>query len=236
MYYDNKRYWAEVDQYRRSQLEEMICGTNFDITKRLFDFSAKQLASFFEVYEKKYGRRSMLYARRSFDEWKCSKKRISNLILRRMVQIAPRFFSDAERKEIIKKIYQNSKTQVSYSFEIILGHRDDLEKFSHFFEEVCEKPLSHDISERVKGVMSWVSDNDAKNYNQLLSALDAEMSLSISQIAKQEMQNLISNIADLDKSAVGTHKAIFPFGSIFVYVRHPSATENIIKGIKGLFS
>ncbi len=228
MYY---RHWKNPPS-DKSVLKREIHNIDQDIIKILFALDSERLHRFFREYKRTYGESATNYAKKAFNSWKTGVTSYSAQSIKRFIEIVPRIISNSERYDIIKKLYEKSKSQSTYNFEIVLGDYQALSSIVKTFKSLCEKPFSHNLSDEFKHQMQWLCDNDAMASNKLLSAFDTESSLLVSKAAKKEIDNLINKISNLDGSAVGTHECNFPFGQVTIVVRKPTFFEKIVKSIR----
>ncbi|SPF55447.1 hypothetical protein SBF1_830008 [Candidatus Desulfosporosinus infrequens] len=232
-----RRYYSPKPLSEIKYLEFQLDGIDADVKYILFNFNDVTLNKFFEAYEHQHGATSANYAVKSFSDWKSGAKKCSAATLKKLIELAPRFFTSNQRFELVKKIHHKTKDECirnEYShFEFILGKHENQQHLYHKLNNICSKPLTYSIPDRFTNLMSWLCDGDSEIARNMLCTIEQEYSIAITSAAKIEVERLMSMIRHNNSNAIGTHVIRFPYDNVHITVRHLTGSEKLMKFVFG---
>lgn len=234
-YYRNYYYYRSFNNVSKiKELSQTLAGIDKDIIRKLFTLPYTKLEEVFSLYERKYGLGSVKYARNVFREWKSGEKKMTGPTAEKFVDLVPRFLTNQERYDLIRKIYDAKRSYEHFTVEFIIDHNiyESKSKLETIFEELCKKPFMHTLDQNVINKINWICDKDSLQARKIIAAIESEHSLLIVKAARKDIDQLFSSIQQLGDSALGKHSIKLPYGTIDVIVRKPTIWENIKRNFK----
>ena len=219
----------------RRELSRRVSGIDGDVLKILFGFGERRFIDLLVAYEQQHGKKAADYMQEAFPRWKEGKTGVSGQNAERLINLAPQFLSNDQRYTLLKKLYEANKAALleRIEIEVILGHTlDAAARIDAGMQKLCAKPTQNRLPEDVQRTVAWVCNEDSTAARSIMAAIETEESLLLASAGKLEVERLIDLLRRMDRSANGTHAIRFPYGLLWVSVRHPTLLERLGKAFK----
>jgi hypothetical protein len=215
--------WGSIDHYAYG-------GINKDILDLLIRLPRDRKIAFLDHYRSAYGEGAAKYADNTLSSWSQGWVRQSENTRLRLIRIAPKVLSPQERLEIVSKLHDAYRKDISekHHFTVYIGMDKDYEdKLNQVMDSLCQKPGSVELPDRIRKRIDWLCNDDSVLCRKLLSEVETQQSFLLAEAAKIEIQNILQKLKNSSNDIVGHHKITFPYGTIEIDIRNPSLLKKL---------
>lgn len=214
--YSSRAYWGSYHGSQRAALTATFAGFDKDILDEFYKLTPQQLSSLFANYERKYGRPTASYARKTYPGWKSGSTRPSAKTVGRLLESLPEVLGFEAKCELLRKLRVRHRNPESHSLKVSTA--DWQEVVIPLVKRLILKAHSAGLPTSVEQRLTWLSNNDSKAAQALLARSEVyEGALAVS-LLKHEFTTIESALSVLTRSKV-KHTIALPYGNIHLTIK-----------------
>lgn len=190
-------------------------GTDEDVKKWLFNLADSDLSPILDAYQHEYGYKARDYAMNAIPKWRTGKTKMSGMVAERLFKLLPKYMSLDDKYKLIDSLWMHVGPTKKRLIEV--GPDADVSEVINVFKgEVMALATKWELPSSLHKRFSWLGQDDAIVYKQLLEHIQEKERLSASKILEeqvpvihenfqanwQEVSSFISYSVDIGKQSV----------------------------------
>jgi hypothetical protein len=208
-------------------LSRELGGTDQDVKQWFFSRSRSEMRTIFNTYRENFGGDAADYAEDTYSDWKSGKRKMSGVVAGRLFSLLPPIMPIEDKFQLVDSLWQHvgpTKKRL-----ITAGSQADVnEILSVVKKEILMLTTDWTIPVEIASRFSWLSGNDSKTYQTLLSHIkESERQLGV-RVIEEQVPNLVQKFETDWSETTGRLSYIVEVGKQSVEIRLVGNSESVV--------
>jgi hypothetical protein len=167
-------------------------GTDQDVKKWFFNLAEKDLLPILDTYQNEYGHQARDYAFNAIPKWRSGKTKMSGMVAARLFKLLPNYMSLGDKYKLVDSLWKHVGPTKKRLIEV--GSEANVDEVINVFkDEVMALATKWDLPGSLHKRFSWLGQDDASVYKQLLGHIQENERLLAVSILEQQVPVIQQN-------------------------------------------
>jgi hypothetical protein len=221
-----KTNWKEFHAQERRKVSSLYGGVDEDVRRVFFNLTSTMLKGVLADYKDRYGEAACAYARKAYEKWKAGQVQMSGQVSERMLAIVPRHLDFTLKYDLLEKLCR--RRPGTYLKVEITGDMTAREALNTALRSIENARSIRLLPDYIAQRLDWLSDNDGKVAQNLLSQVLAHEYEIIVRTVQDELQQLLSVSSDLAGKSVevqAQRQVFLPGATVQIVLNNSTSTR-----------
>ncbi|MEK6674889.1 MAG: hypothetical protein AABZ47_04445 [Planctomycetota bacterium] len=214
-----RRSWtySNASDSKKSILQSLFGEIVLEIESAFLHLESYELEALFMDYGCEYGKNAETYARRTYENWKSGRTKVSGVTAERLLELLPRNLPAKERYDLVKKL--RAKYIHKHSEYITISPENWRDTVNEAVSKVLMKSREFQLPGELFERATWLSNGDVEAALRLLHAAEedeARLRVAFLEAEFKRLEVLVANISDTNSVS---HRITLPQGDIHTTIQ-----------------